>query len=36
MLYFLAMFFLVNRVVVVAFLVIVKCNIFKGWVMLYF
>ena len=28
--------FLVNRAVVVALLVIVKCNIFRGWVMLYF
>ena len=36
MLYFFSNAFLVNRVVVVALLVIVKCNIFRGWVMLYF
>ena len=37
MLYFFSNVFLVNRVVVVvALLVIVKCNIFRGWVMLYF
>ena len=30
MLYFFSNFFLVNRVVVVALLVIVKCNIFRG------
>ena len=37
MLYFFSNVFLVNRVVVVvALLVIAECNIFRGWVMLYF